>query len=397
MTILARARACALALALATLCEAQASWTGTAQAQQPRTATADDRRRAAKDFAEGDRSFAQGDYQHAAEAYDRAYKRVPHHDVLWNEARAWHRARELTRAANTYARYLREAPAGARDRNSAQKALGELSTKLALLEIHAEGLTAVVVDGETIDGQSVYVTPGEHIVQGRTGDGKAVRQTPDVHAGEDVSVVLVAPPEAPAPAPVLAPPIPSGRTWSPLVVIGGGAATAVLAGLTIGSGLDTLSAKNAFEQNPTRADLLDSGRQKETRTNVLLAATAGVGLRRASIRSPQKALTTAATSRAAAGGSAVSSSSRNSAAVRGAADRRGPGQRPLVARRRALRWSARADRRPCPLGPAERGPTGHDRTPASRRAAPASDPGDPGAAQEPLRAVRPAAHIIDGQ
>jgi hypothetical protein len=275
-----RAPACVLALTLATLCATQAAWTRTAMALPPRTTTADDRRQAAKDFAEGDRSFAQGDYQHAAEAYDRAYKRVPHHDVLWNEARAWHRARELARAANTYARYLREAPAGARDRNSAQKALGELSTRLALLEIHAEGLTAVVVDGQAVDGQSVYVTPGDHVVEGRTGDGKAVRQTPDVHAGDDVSVALVAPPEAPAPAPapVPAPPPPSSRTWSPLVVIGGGAATAVLAGLTVWSGLDTLSAKNAFAQDPTRADLLDSGRQKETRTNVLLAATAGVGV-----------------------------------------------------------------------------------------------------------------------
>jgi hypothetical protein len=277
MSTVGRAPACVLVLALATPCATQAVWIRTARAQPPPTTTADDRRQAAKDFAEGDRSFAQGDYQHAAEAYDRAYKRVPHHDVLWNEARAWHRARELARAANTYARYLREAPAGARDRNSAQKALGELSTKLALLEIHADGLTAVVVDGRTVDGQSVYVTPGEHVVEGRTGDGKAVRQTPDVHAGDDVSVALVAPPEAPAPPPPPAP-TPSSRTWSPLVVIGGGAATTVLAGLTVWSGLDTLSAKNAFQQDPTRVDLLDSGRQKETRTNVLLAATAGVGV-----------------------------------------------------------------------------------------------------------------------
>src|SRR5258708_39824655 len=78
-----------------------------AQGEGVSTASADDRRQAAKDFADGDRAFKEGDYRGAAVAYERAYARVPHHSALWNAARAWQRAGELARAANHYAHYLR--------------------------------------------------------------------------------------------------------------------------------------------------------------------------------------------------------------------------------------------------------------------------------------------------
>lgn len=244
----------------------------------------DDRKQAAKDFAEGDKAFKAGSYKHAAESYERAYKRLPHPSSLWNAARAWHRAGERARAANLYAQYLREAPASARDRNSAQKALKDLSNRLARVEIHATDIEDVKVDGTPIDTPAVYVTPGAHVVEGRTKDSRPVRQAQNVEAGDVVSVALVPPPIAPAKS--VEPEKPAdkkpaagggGGGWSPAVFYVGGAVTLALAGVSVWSGLDTLQAKNAFDQNPT-PDALDAGRQKQLRTNILIGATAGVGV-----------------------------------------------------------------------------------------------------------------------
>jgi tetratricopeptide (TPR) repeat protein len=255
----------------------------TAFAQKPATtATAEERRLAAKDFAEGDRQFKEGDYRGAALSYERAYHRVPHHSALWNAARSWHRAGELAKAANLYAQYLREAPPNARDRNNAQKALNELSNKLARLEIHASDVTDVKVDGNQITATSVFVTPGEHLVEGQTKDGGTVRQPQTVQAGDVVSVALVPPPPAPATPPPAAeappPPAPprAQHGWSPIVVYFEGAVTLALTGITIWSGLDTLQQKDAFDRNPTQ-DNLDVGKQKETRTNLLIGASAAAG------------------------------------------------------------------------------------------------------------------------
>ncbi|HEY8042574.1 MAG TPA: tetratricopeptide repeat protein [Polyangiaceae bacterium] len=251
-------------------------------AQSPPATTAEDRRQAGKDFADGDRAFKEGDYRQAAESYERAYQRAPHHSALWNAARSWHRAGELARAANLYARYLREAPPGARDRNNAQKALGELSSKLARIEVHATDVSDVKIDTQPVDAPSVFVTPGAHVIEGRTKDDRPVREAHTVEAGDVVSVALVPPGVTPAPAPVPAPapepePPPSSRRWSPIFVYFGGAVTLALAGITVWSGLDTLQQKDAFDKAPSQ-DSLDVGRQKQTRTNVLIAATGGVAV-----------------------------------------------------------------------------------------------------------------------
>jgi hypothetical protein len=264
-----------------TLCVgvAIASWSPLAAAQD--APSTDDRNEAGKDFADGDRAFKAGDYRAAAQAYEAAYKLMPHHAALWNAARSWHRAGDLPRAANLYAQYLQEAPASARDRNNALKALKELSPKLAHLEIHATDVQGVKVDGAAIRGTDVYVTPGAHVVEGQTRDGRAVRQSQNADGGQTVSVALVAPDVPAVPAPAQAAPPPeeprSSKKWSPIVVYFGGAVTLVLAGVTVWSGVDTLQRKDTFDKAPTQANL-DVGMQTQTRTNVLIAATAGVGV-----------------------------------------------------------------------------------------------------------------------
>ncbi len=252
-----------------------------ARAQSPASSsapTAADRQAAAKDFAEGQRAFTLGDYPRAAGAFERAYAKSPHHSSLWNAARSWQRAGEIARAANLYARYLREAPPNAPDRNSASSALKKLTLKLARLDLHAgPGLSDLRVDGDTVDHPSVYVTPGTHLVEAMAGDHK-VKQTQKVDAGAVVSVALVAPPPPkPKPEPLKSePPKPSGKL-PPAVVFVGGAVTVALAGATVWSGLSTWSQKDTFDTSPTQANL-DEGHSRQSRTNWLLGATGGAAV-----------------------------------------------------------------------------------------------------------------------
>lgn len=268
----------AIALGGAAAVVAPSVWA--ADAAGPNAApSAEDRKAAHAAFKEGDALFKKGDYRGAAEAYETAYKKAPHYAPLWNAARAWEAANEPVRAANRYAKYLDEAPPNAPDRNRAIASLKKLAAKLGKLDVHAaQGVENVTVDDEPIEGESVYVSPGAHVVQGRAGD-RVVREQPKVGAGESMSVALAPPPPEPEkpiekPAPPLA--TPEHKGWSPVIVYFGGAVTGILAGLAVWSGLDTLHQKDVFDGSPTQ-DNLDQGKSKQQRTNLLIGAAAGVG------------------------------------------------------------------------------------------------------------------------
>ena len=257
--------------------------------------TPETRKAAARHFAEAERAYAAEDWTQAANAFEAAYKAAPHPDPLWNAARAWQRAGENARAANLYARYLREAPGNAHDRSNATKALGQLAQKLGRIEIHAAaGIEDVKVDAKPVDGESVFVVPGTHVVSGREG-ARSVEQTVNVAAGSVISVALAeaSPPSStpaavtppPAPAPTTAQPSPVGdapppktaRGITPMFVHVGVALTVVAGGVAVWSGLDTAAARRDWDRAPTQQKL-DAGRTKMTRTNVLLGTTVGLGV-----------------------------------------------------------------------------------------------------------------------
>lgn len=253
--------------------------------------TPEARKAAARHFAEAERAYAAEDWTQAANAFEAAYKAAPHPDPLWNAARAWQRAGEHARAANLYARYLREAPGNAHDRSNATKALAQLAQKLGRVEIHAAaGIEDVKVDAKPVEGESVFVVPGTHVVSGREG-ARSVEQTVNVAAGAVISVALAEPsPPSPAPTAVASPPTtaqpsPVGdapppkptRGIAPVLVYVGVALTVVAGGVTVWSGLDTAAARRDWDRAPTQQKL-DAGRTKMTRTNVLLGTTVGLGV-----------------------------------------------------------------------------------------------------------------------
>ncbi len=250
----------------------------------------EDRKAAAKLFTEGQKAYKDGDYRSSADAFERAYKRAPRLQPLWNAARAWDKSGESTRAANLYASYLRKAPPDAPDRNSATSALQKLETKVTRLEIHATGFTDLKIDGAPcdLDGQTpaalvLYVTPGAHLVQG-THDDKDEQQQVLTNAGGSTSVVLVVKAAAPAvvvsPPPAQPPPPPAAKARSgvsPTIVVVGGGLTAVAGGFLIWSSIDTLDQKKIFLANPSQQNL-DVGRADEMRTNILVGVTGALGV-----------------------------------------------------------------------------------------------------------------------
>ncbi|WP_411281483.1 hypothetical protein [Gemmatimonas sp.] len=250
--------------------------------------TAEQRKAAAAKFKEGETAFVAGDYLHAGAAFEEAYRIAPHSSGLWNAARAWHKGGDTRRAAGLYSRYLREAPLGDPDRKSATAALLQLSAKLGRFEIQAPGADQVTIDGGVVEGPSAFVHPGTHTLRASFG-GKTVERSLFVEAGATVNVSVSAPSEpaasATAPIPTTPPPArlehpneppPKVRSGlSPAFVWASGIATIAVGGVAVWSGLDTNHARTTFDADPSEANLA-SGRDKQTRTNVLLGVTAGM-------------------------------------------------------------------------------------------------------------------------
>src|SRR5580658_4332437 len=109
---------------------------GPARADDPSKSTQEECRAAAKkELSEGDAAYARGDFTGAAAHFEAAYGYAPPPAALLNAAQAWEGAKSYARAANLYAKYLREAPQDAPPRSSAAASLRQLAPKVAELDI----------------------------------------------------------------------------------------------------------------------------------------------------------------------------------------------------------------------------------------------------------------------
>jgi tetratricopeptide (TPR) repeat protein len=257
-------------------------------AATPPAPTADERQVAHADYGQGKVAFEAGDYLRAGKLFLEAYRHAPHHDALWNAARAFELGGEKARAANLYSQYLAIAPADARDRDRATAARKELSASLGRLDIHGNA-TNIRVDDVPLDGSSIYVEPGQHLIRGRTGSSE-VERVESVQAGAVTSVVLegaapaapppvMVPPRPAAPPPPVVTVEPSRKPLSPYFFYGGLALTAVVGGFTIASGVNALDTRDAFQNMcACSSKLYSDGDYEESRTNVLFWTTAGLAV-----------------------------------------------------------------------------------------------------------------------
>lgn len=232
-----------------------------------------DRKLAAAAFDQGVALFQHAEYAAAAQAFLEADRRSPSATAILNAIGAAKRAGDHLLVAHTAERAIARGDAIV----EARAALAEAATRLARLELGCESAPCVLrLDGEEAPAAS-YVLPGTHRVEAR-GQGDATAEERVVcAAGATYRISLrpraLARPDTPPPA---------RKGLPPGVFFGGLSVTAVLAGVTVWSGVDAISAKHALPAVPAQSQE-DDVLARARRTDYLLLGAGIAGVASAAI------------------------------------------------------------------------------------------------------------------
>jgi tetratricopeptide (TPR) repeat protein len=261
-------------------------------------------RTAAEAFDKGREAYKAEEYVDAAEQFEKADNNAPSSAAIELAIRARDKAGELDRAATLLALALKRHPA---DENL-QKLSGDIFRRAGekLFELSATcdqacdlTLAGKIVHGPPDTQRTLYVAPGALTVRAGWSDNRSDSKQVQAEAGAKGEVTFVAPttaaaasmsqePNEPAPEPL---PVDATRDEGPTkksaglppaVFFVGAGLTVVAGGITIWSGIDTVSnpgadavKKECMGQGEDCA-LYQEGLGKQQRTNVLIAVTAGL-------------------------------------------------------------------------------------------------------------------------
>jgi hypothetical protein len=253
----------------------------------------------------GYRAYLDRRYDEAATHFENAFFAAPNPAELRSAIRARREAGQLARAATLASIGQRKFPGDAATERFAAEVLAEARPRLVEVRILSPGECTVAVDEKIVATEkfkdfTLFLNPGKHELLVSWSEGRNTRIPVDGTAGASQTFQLEPPPAAavalppgppaalpPAPSPPQpAPPQTGGQTASgtrpfgPAVFVAGGALTAVLVGVTVWSGVDTINnpGTDAVRRdcaNPNCAEY-QHGLDSQLRTNVLLAATGGV-------------------------------------------------------------------------------------------------------------------------
>jgi hypothetical protein len=251
----------------------------TAHAAEPKAPA---REQAARAYDRGVADFDRQRYREAVRSFLEADALLASHDALANALAAAESSNDPLLVAETSERVLARAGTNAGLSTRAHQALAKADTELANIELHCSpSPCALELDGHAVARGSRRVRPGAHRVTARTPAGDDAQGTFDVAAGERREVALSiatdtspATPSPGAPAKTTGDAGSDARPLSPAVFFAGAGLTAVLGGLTIWSGVDTLAARNRLPG--TTADN-DDVMASAHRTDALLVGTVLVG------------------------------------------------------------------------------------------------------------------------
>jgi hypothetical protein len=181
------------------------------------------------------------------------------------------------------------------NRKALEQALAVIGTHVGILDVISNVAgTEVLVDGRLVGAlplrNPLRLSAGTAVVQVRAEGYAHVQRPVTVNAGqltrETFQLVplarTTAAPAGSAPtfveAPAVTEPEPSPSfLHSKALFIGAAAATAVVGGIALWSGLDTLSKRDAYQAEPTEERYKD-GVSREARTNWLIGGTAALGV-----------------------------------------------------------------------------------------------------------------------
>ncbi len=262
---------------------------------------------AAEAFDKGREAYKAEEYVEAAEQFEKADSNAPSPAALELAIRARDKAGELDRAATLMALALHRHP----DDESLLKIAADLSKRAAAslyeLTANCDAPCDLTVGGKIVHGgpetqRMLYISPGTLTVRAGWPDNRSDSKQVQAEAGAKGEVSFVAPqtaatqgmakePDEPIAA---APAAPAGEQrdagagkssgWSPTVFFVGAGLTAVLGGVTVWSGIDTVknpgadAVKKGCGNQGESCALYQQGLSKQRRTNVLIGATAGVGV-----------------------------------------------------------------------------------------------------------------------
>jgi hypothetical protein len=254
------------------------SWAVPAAAQPTASAAA----RQAYD--QGTEAFEKGDFSTAARQFARADALAPHPVALRWALSASVKAGDPVLTMTLVDRAATHARDADLDR-AVDKARASFADKVAALTVRCPPAHSCEarVDGSAVRvGDRNYYLPGTHRVEVAIKAGTTTDRWVELTGGQSSEIVGEAPVSAPSVDP-LPQPVPrveeeeeDGR-GSPAwfgVLLG---VTAVLGGVTIWSGVDTLSQHDEYLAAPTQ-DGYDDGRAAELRTNILIGVTAAAGV-----------------------------------------------------------------------------------------------------------------------
>lgn len=250
-----------------------------AHAQQSDTAGA------AAAYQQAQEADVRGDHARAGELYELAHRLVPAPAALRSAARARWSAGQLATAAGHAATMLRAYPNDAKSQELATTILAQAERELARVEVTCEPACVLELDGVVINVQaqplqSLFARPGEHALVAHFADKRTKSESLSIELGKSTTLLLRAPVSAPQPVIAASPereqehsPVRSHKTGrrqlSPLYGLVASGLTAVLAGVTVWSRIDTRDARDAFVKEPTRR-AFEEGENKDLRTQLLL-------------------------------------------------------------------------------------------------------------------------------
>jgi hypothetical protein len=264
-------------------------------------APAEAKARAGELFEQGVRQFGSAQYESAARAFLEADALAPNARALINGITAARRAGLHLVVAQAAQGALTRPDIDAGGMALAREALVEAARNLALVELGCTPTPCTItVDGKVIAPGSQYLLPGTHdfVAAGQNGASASEHLSSVAGASYRVSLSLRTPASPPVPPAAPVPPTAteaghgeaqrqpapppeqeespsSKKPLSPAVFYAGAAGTAVLVGLTIWSGVETLSAKSAVEAG-TATDW-EHVQGLALRTDIFLASAIVVG------------------------------------------------------------------------------------------------------------------------
>lgn len=253
---------------------------------------------AAEEFDQGRRAFKVGDFEVAAGHFENADRDAPTPEALRMAMKAREKAKQAARAATLAALSLTRYPDDKQTQKAAKELLAKAEKSLHRVEVKCAPECTVIVDKKlsafnAARSSVIYLEPGSHVLVASWGSEQGKPIDVDAKPGGESRFSLDQPPKKEEPPPVAsasvsaAPPPPPVEARKPLprgVFYGGLGLTAVLAGVSIWSGVDMM---NSPGRDKVRQDCAGRGEScptyqdglaKQTRTNVLFAVTGGVAV-----------------------------------------------------------------------------------------------------------------------